>query len=176
MSEPLMQAVTGGAGIGSVADAAGTAEATHGSVTPATIRVETVAAEQTKKPTAAASPQKRASAVGTTRAAAPREPVSGVVPSAMPTDTQDEPPQLASPERLQDVAGAGRVVHDPALVVSAAGVFGSQRPDVWRVRSGSTQLPIVALAFTMVDAILLVQPHLEAAEFRSLSVWSDGAL
>jgi len=87
-----------------------------------------------------------------------------------------ELPLLASAERLQVVAVAGRLVHDPALKISGAGVAGTRRPEVWRVRSGSTVLPIVALAYTMVDAILLVQPHLHAAELKSLSVWSDGLL
>ncbi len=68
------------------------------------------------------------------------------------------------------------VVRHASIEVTDAGVFAAEVPEVWRVRAGSRQLPLVAVCFSMLEAILLVEPKLDKKQLQSLSVWSDGFL
>jgi hypothetical protein len=68
------------------------------------------------------------------------------------------------------------VVRHASIEVTDAGVFADEVPELWRVRAGSTELPLVAICFSMLEAVVLVQPELQQEQLQSLSVWSDGFL
>ena len=96
--------------------------------------------------------------------------------------TRTAPASAAAPRPIASLAayraaldGAKALLHK-SIRVTEDGVYADRVPEIWKVRAGREVLPVVALCHSMLEAVLLVQTELDAAQMQNLSVWSDGAL
>jgi len=130
-----------------------------------------------KKPAAKkAAPKKAAPKKPAAKKAAPKKPAAKKAAPKKPAAKKAvaAPAVVVPSAQLNRLSAGVEVVRDARLSQVAGGLAGPGVPEVWRVSVGNARLPMIVLAYSMVDAISIVAPRLHAHQLQKLSVWSDG--
>ena len=118
----------------------------------------------------------RASARSMQKMRHPRREKKATAGGTMPTATVAAAVPIASLKAYEAALLGGTAILHDSIRVTKHGLFADRVPEVWRVRAGHDVLPIVALCYSMLEAVLLIQGEVEPKMLQNLSVWSDGPL